>query len=104
MAIGQVGHVYDPDKPETLPTFARKFDPERRKAWAAAATEQDAKAADCKECGRGLRASEILPHSLKHAPSRLRPIVGTFFQQLQTDEDRDAALTLIAEIREALRG
>lgn len=68
------GHVFDPAKPGSMPTYMRKKPMDEQRAWATKETERYAVAEMCKACGEALIAMEVLAHRLNHVPSHLRPL------------------------------
>lgn len=90
------GHVFDPEKPESMPTFIRRKGMEEQKRWAARETERYTVVELCKTCGRALIAEEVLAHRLNHVPTHLRPL-ARMIADLNA-EDRAELLKIVKKV------
>jgi len=76
-----VGHVFDADNPETLPSFVLRMTPDARRAWAQEQTERYRVVATCAICGRELIEGEQVPHRMTHASPKAASAAMTVYQR-----------------------
>lgn len=72
------GHVFDPNKPDSLPRYVRvmpSVDDQMREIKVLNNRYQIVET--CEACGSVLIAEEALAHKMDHAPSRIRAMVRT---------------------------
>lgn len=102
MKTSWIGHVFDPNQPESLPSPARKLSRPELEAWCERETERYRVVAVCPVCERKLIAGEQIPHRLKHAScGRVRSAAGTVLQL--PPELARKAYQLIGELLEEVR-
>lgn len=87
------GVTYSDKRRDELPTYVRALDDERRQEWIDRQNKLNAVAKTC-DCGRKLRAHEVEPHTLMHAPNgNVRAAAGTVLAL--TEDDRQATMELL---------
>jgi len=82
------GHIFDPDDPDSMPTFTSSMSLEKRKAWAKQETERYRIIKNCPTCGEPLIEEESVAHVLNHAPSELRPLARMLAELDKDDREK----------------
>lgn len=91
-----VGHMFDPNNFQTLPSFTHSWNLERRTAWAEGQTKRYAISETCQKCKRPLIAEEAMAHKLNHAPFYIRSLARSLAALSQ--QHRKELLTFMQEL------
>lgn len=91
-----VGHVFNVDVPDSLPSFVFRMPVSQRGPWAEAQTERYRVIEECSRCGRALTEGEQIPHRMSHEEAKVASAAMTAIQR--GPETARAVARLILEV------